>query len=316
MFSCASLKPRRRLPRSPEAMKKLFASAQPFCAVRRTGLLAAIGALLSGCSAAGALNALVPRDTYRSREGIAYGGDPRQQLDVYQPLASATTAAATPLVVFFYGGNWKSGERADYRFIGEALASQGAVAVVPDYRLYPQVRYPDFLLDSAAAARWAFEHARELGADPSNVVVMGHSAGAYNAAMLALDPRWLGPLRERLAGFIGIAGPYDFLPIENPDTQRAFSWPGTPPESQPVAHVSAKAPRTLLIAPEKDKLVNPQRSTVGLGERLKAAGVETTVRVLPGVSHTTVIGAMARPLRGLAPVWPEVARFLRLANSA
>jgi acetyl esterase/lipase len=296
-------------------MTKLFAPSRPFCRVRRTGILAAIGALLSGCSATGVLNALVPSDTYRRRDGIAYGSDPRLQLDVYQPLAGATAAAA-PLVVFFYGGNWKSGERGDYRFIGEALASQGAVVVIPDYRLYPQVRYPDFLLDSAAAVRWGFEHARELDADPSNVVVMGHSAGAYNAAMLALDPRWLGPLRERLAGFIGIAGPYDFLPIENPDTQRAFSWPGTPPQSQPVAHVSGKAPRTLLIAPEKDSLVNPQRSTVGLGERLKAAGVETTVRVLPGVSHTTVIGAMARPLRGLAPVWPEVARFLRLARPA
>ena len=297
-------------------MTKLFAPSRAFCSVRRTGILAAIGALLSGCSAAGALNALVPSDTYRRRDGIAYGSDPRQQLDVYQPLAGTPAAATPPLVVFFYGGNWKSGERGDYRFIGEALASQGAVVVIPDYRLYPQVRYPDFLLDSAAAVRWGFEHARELGADPSNVVVMGHSAGAYNAAMLALDPRWLGPLRERLAGFIGIAGPYDFLPIENPDTQRAFSWPGTPPQSQPVAHVSARAPRTLLIAPEKDNLVNPQRSTVGLGERLRAAGVDTTVRVLPGVSHATVIGAMARPLRGLAPVWPEVARFLRLAAPA
>lgn len=297
-------------------MNKLFGSRRPFCAVRRTGLLAAIGALLSGCSAAGALNALVPRDSYRGREGVAYGSDPRQQLDVYQPLAGAATPAATPLVVFFYGGNWKGGERGDYRFIGEALASQGAVVVIPDYRLYPQVRYPDFLHDSAAAVRWAFMHARELGADPSNVVVMGHSAGAYNAAMLALDSRWLGPQRERLAGFIGMAGPYDFLPIENPDTQRAFSWPGTPADSQPITHVNAKAPRTLLIAPEKDNLVNPQRSTVGLGERLRAAGVDTTVRVLPGVSHTTVIGAIARPLRGLAPVWPEVARFLRLGGTA
>jgi acetyl esterase/lipase len=296
-------------------MKKLFAS-RPFCALRRTGLLAAIGALLSGCSAAGALNALVPGDTYRRREGIAYGSDPRQQLDVYQPLAGSATGPATPLVVFFYGGNWKSGERGDYRFVGEALASQGAVVVIPDYRLYPQVRYPDFLLDSAAAVRWAFEHARELGADPSNVVVMGHSAGAYNAAMLALDPRWLGDLRERLGGFIGIAGPYDFLPIGNPDTQRAFNWPGTPADSQPVQHVRGRIPRTLLIAPEKDNLVDSQRSTVGLGARLQAAGAETTVRVLPGISHVTSVGAIARPLRGLAPVWTEVARFLRLAGSA
>lgn len=280
---------------------------------RRTCVLAAAWALLSGCSATGAINALVPRDTYRARKGTAYGSDPRQRLDVYQPVAPSADA---PVVVFFYGGNWKAGERADYKFVGEALAALGAIVVIPDYRLYPQVRYPDFLQDSAAAMKWAFDNAGRLGGDPANVVVMGHSAGAYNAAMMALDPRWLGPLREQLAGFIGIAGPYDFLPIDNPDTQRAFSWPGTPPESQPISHASARAPRTLLIAAEKDNLVNPQRNTVGLGNRLRAAGVETTVQVFSGVSHVTVIGALARPLRGLAPVLPEVARFLRLAAPA
>ena len=282
---------------------------------RRTGLLAALGALLSGCSAAGVLNTLVPDNTYRGREGIAYGADPRQQLDVYQPLASAASGKP-PLVVFFYGGNWKAGERGDYRFVGEALAARGAVVVIPDYRLYPQVHYPDFLLDSAAGVKWAFENAAQLGADPANVHVMGHSAGAYNAAMLALDPRWLGPQRERLAGFIGIAGPYDFLPIVNPDTRRAFSWPATPAESQPLRHVDPAAPRTLLLAATKDDLVNPQRNTVGLASRLQAAGVETRVRVFDGVSHVTILGALARPLRGLAPVLPEVLAFLRLGDAA
>jgi acetyl esterase/lipase len=278
---------------------------------RRTGLLAALGALLSGCSAAGVLNTLVPDNTYRGREGVAYGRNPRQQLDVYQPLAPPQRGKP-PLVVFFYGGNWKAGERGDYRFVGEALASRGAIVVIPDYRLFPEVRYPDFLVDSAAAVKWAFDHAAQLGGDPANVHVMGHSAGAYNAAMLALDPRWLGSQRDQLAGFIGIAGPYDFLPIVNPDTQRAFNWPDTPAESQPLRQVTAGAPRTLLLAATKDDLVNPQRNTVQLGERLQAAGVQTRVQLFDGVSHVTVIGAVARPLRRLAPVLPEVLAFLRV----
>ncbi len=141
---------------------------------------------------------------------------------------------------------------------------------------------------------------------------MGHSAGAYNAAMMALDPRWLGARRERLAGFIGLAGPYDFLPIENPDTQRAFSWPNTPRESQPVGYVSAKAPRTLLIAANSDNLVNPLRNTVGLANRLKAAGVDTTLRRYDNVNHVTLIGAMAGPLRFLAPVRNDVLSFTGL----
>jgi acetyl esterase/lipase len=278
---------------------------------RRVGLLAALAALITGCSATGALNALVPTQTYTGREGIAYGPGERDRLDVYQPVA-APAGQKPPLVVFFYGGNWNSGERADYRFVGEALASGGAIAVIPDYRLVPQVHYPEFLDDNARAMAWVFDQAKELGGDPNNIYVMGHSAGAYNAAMLALDPRWLGEQRNRLKGFIGIAGPYDFLPIGNPDTQRAFKWPQTQPESQPVIYASNKAPRTLLLAAKSDSLVNPQRNTLGLATRLKANGTDVTAKVLDNVSHTTVIGAMASPLRFLAPVRNEVLVFLGL----
>ena len=285
---------------------------------RRTGVLAALSALLSGCSGAGVLNALVPSGTYQGREDVGYGPDSRQRLDIYQPL-SPPAGAPPPIVVFFYGGSWTHGERADYRFVGEALASSGAIVLVADYRLSPQVRYPAFVQDSALALKWAFDHAKELGGDDSSIYVMGHSAGAYNAAMVALDARWLlevGLSPSRLAGFIGIAGPYDFLPIVNPEAQLAFNWPRTSPETQPVNHVTAAAPRTLLLAPVDDKVVNPQRSTAGLGGRLAAAGVSTTTRLLAGVSHVTIIASMAKPLRRLAPVLAEVVAFLRLSPPA
>ena len=277
---------------------------------RRTGIFAAIGALLSGCSATGAINALVPRSSYRGTEDVDYGNGARQMLDVYQPLAA--TPGGAPVIVFFYGGNWDSGERASYRFVGEALAAGGAVTFIPDYRLVPEVHYPEFLNDCAAAMAWVFDHAKDYGGDPSKIYVMGHSAGAYNASMLALDPRWLGPRRERLAGFIGLAGPYDFLPIGNPATQRAFNWPDTPRDSQPINYASAKAPRTLLVAANSDNLVNPVRNTVGLGNKLKAAGVDTTVKRYDNVSHVTLIGAMAAPLRFLAPVRDDVLEFVGL----
>ncbi|MGE0330854.1 MAG: alpha/beta hydrolase [Ramlibacter sp.] len=280
---------------------------------RRTGLLAAIAALVSGCSATAALNALVPANTYEGREGVPFGAGPRQRLDVYRPLPGQ--AGAPPIVVFFYGGNWESGERENYRFVGEFLAASGAIALIPDYRLYPQVRYPDFLKDCAAAVAWAFANAKALGGDPSRIYVMGHSAGAYNAAMMALDPRWLGAQRERLAGFVGIAGPYDFLPIENPATRRAFNWPDTPRDSQPVEYVSFKAPRTLLIAANKDKLVDPVRNTLGLARRLKAAGVDTAVRLLDGASHVTVLASVAAPLKFLSPVRQELRAFLGLSDA-
>lgn len=277
---------------------------------RRTGIFAAIGALLFGCSATGAINALVSRNSYRGTEGVDYGNGARQILDVYQPLDA--TAGGAPVIVFLYGGNWDTGERADYRFVGEALSAGGAITFIPDYRLVPEVHYPDFLNDCATAMTWVFDHAKDYGGDPSKIYIMGHSAGAYNAAMLALDPRWLGPRRERLAGFIGLAGPYDFLPIGNPATQRAFNWPNTPRESQPINYVSAKAPRTLLIAANSDNLVDPVRNTMGLGNKLKAAGVDTTIRRYDNVSHVTLIGAMAGPLRFLAPVRDDVLEFVGL----
>jgi acetyl esterase/lipase len=275
------------------------------------GLLSVAGlAALTGCSASGALNALVPSDSYRLRADIAYGPGARQRLDVYLPLERR---APGPVVVFFYGGSWTTGDRATYRFVGEALASRGIAVVVADYRLSPAVKYPVFLEDSARAVRWTVDHLGELGADPGQLFVMGHSAGAYNAAMLALDARWLagaGLQPAQLAGWIGLAGPYDFLPIGNPDVQIAFDWPGTPADSQPLVHASKNSPPALLLAARGDSTVNPVRNTEALARRLQAAGVPVGLQVYDRVSHVTLVAALATPLRGLAPVLDDITRFI------
>ena len=279
----------------------------------RRSLFAMLPALLTACSAVDLLNATVPTDTYRRTDRLAYGTDPRQLLDVYQPAAAAPKA---PLVVFFYGGSWSVGERGDYRFVGEALASRGIITIVADYRLSPAFRYPAFVQDSAAAVHWAFDHAAEYGADPSRIFVMGHSAGAYNAAMVALDKRWLaaeGLSPSRLAGWIGLAGPYDFLPIGDPQTRVAFDWPNTPASSQPLAYASPASPPALLLAAANDNVVNPGRSTVAMAERLKASGVRVDSALFDGVSHVTLLASMASVLSGRAPVLERVTGFVRSA---
>jgi acetyl esterase/lipase len=275
-------------------------------------------ALLTACSALDVLNATVPSDTYRSFANLPYGDQPRQKLDVYmpsQPLADkALAVGGTPLVVFFYGGSWSSGDRADYRFVGEALAAQGIAVVVADYRLSPEVRYPVFLQDSALATRWAFDNAQKYGADPTRIFVMGHSAGAYNAAMMALDKRWLGAVGlspARLAGWIGLAGPYDFLPIGDRKTQVAFEWPGTPPDSQALFHASSASPPALLLAPVNDSSVNTQRSTVGMAQRLKSSGVRVESELYDTVSHVTIVATLASVLRSRAPVLERVTGFVK-----
>lgn len=281
-------------------------------------LLAALVAALAlmACSPITALNALAPAGTHTRTAGVAYGDGPRQKLDIYRPAQPAPTGG-WPVVVFFYGGSWNSGARGDYAFVGEALAARGILTLVADYRLYPEVRYPDFLRDGAAALAWGLEHASPLGGNPRRVFVMGHSAGAYNAAMLALDARWLqgnpagAHQPAELAGFIGLAGPYDFLPMTNEDTQPVFFHPNYPPGSQPVSHVSRTAPPTFLGAARDDRLVDPQRNTLGLASRLQALHVPVTVKTYDGVSHATLIGAFGAPLRWLAPVLDDVVTFIQ-----
>jgi acetyl esterase/lipase len=281
---------------------------------RRWLTLLGLAPLLQACSPLRLINATVPSNTHTVQRDEAYGSAARQRMDVYRPVGAAPDA---PMAVFFYGGSWSSGERADYKFVGEALASRGIVTVIADYRLSPEVRYPVFLQDCALAVRWARDNAQRLGASPARLFVTGHSAGAYNAAMLALDPRWLSEVAMQpteLAGWAGLAGPYDFLPIGIPQVQRAFNWPDTPADSQPLFHASASTGlkhRVLLLAAKSDTLVNPQRNTQAMAQALRQRGTTVELELFDRVSHTTLIGALAPPLRGLAPVLERFSAFLQ-----
>jgi acetyl esterase/lipase len=276
---------------------------------------------VAACSPLCLVNALTPADTYEASANLEYGSDPRQKLDVYQPSPSPDMRMPPdgyPVVVFFYGGSWTSGERRDYKFIGEALASQGIVSIVADYRLYPQVRYPDFLTDCALAVAWAAREALHYNGDPKRLYLMGHSSGAYNAAMLALDARWLtsaGLAPSALAGWIGLAGPYDFFPMTNLKAQPVFNHPNYPAGSQPIDYASKTSPRTFLAAASSDAVVNPDRNTQQLAEKLRSAGVSVTLRIYPSPNHYTLIGAFARPLRSLAPVLEDIVAFVRAEPS-
>ncbi|MES2886429.1 MAG: alpha/beta hydrolase [Pseudomonadota bacterium] len=292
---------------------------------KRVGWLVVLGTVIAGLLALGAcapltvVNALVPSSTYELRDGIAYGAGNRQTLDVYRPTVAPQSPSGWPVVVFFYGGTWTQGNRADYKFVGEAMASRGYLTLVADYRLYPEVRFPDFLRDSATAVGFALEHSAQWGGDPRKVFVMGHSAGAYNAAMVALDARQLqavGHSPSELAGWIGLAGPYDFLPIENPEAQLVFHHPDYPPGTQPIDFVSPQSPPAFLGAARSDNLVNPHRNSGGLAKRLQAAQVPVSLRYYDRVNHVTLAVALAPPARWLAPVLDDMDAFLAAPRSA
>ena len=285
-------------------MLKLFAIALAVLALALAGV-----AIAYRISPLHTFNTLAPRDggsTVAAR-GIAFGSHERQRLDIYRPRIARDGA---PVIVFFYGGSWNSGTRTGYDFVGRALAAQGFITVIPDYRLVPGVVYPAFLEDGAAAVRWVRENIAEHDGDPDRIVLMGHSAGAYNAAMLALDPRWLGQDRSAIRGMVGLAGPYDFLPLDTPATRAAFGQEENLAETQPVTHASASAPPLLLLTGEDDRTVRP-RNSESLARALTEAGGKAEVVRYDGVDHIAIVAALSRPLRRRAPVLEDAVRFAR-----
>lgn len=269
-----------------------------------------LAAMVAGCSTTGVLNAVSASPAVAVTKDVAYGREARQRLDVYAPKARVT---GRPVVVFFYGGSWDSGDKADYAWVGQALAGQGYVAVVADYRLYPRVRWPDFLRDSALATRWARDHAAAFGGEPARLVVLGHSAGAYNAIELAVDRRWLAAVgmdpQHDLRGAVGLSGPYDFLPLKSEELKIIFGPEVGRPDTQPINHVDGRSPPLLLITGDRDTTVRPGNSD-RLAARVRAAGGAVEVIHYPRLDHVRTVGALAGPLRWIAPVMRDTARFV------
>lgn len=253
------------------------------------------------------LNALTSEAGYEVCTSIPYGVDARQTLDVYSP----AKAASAPVVVFFYGGSWQTGSKESYLFAAVALAKRGHVIVVPDYRLYPEVRYPAFLEDGALAVKWAKHNARTYGGDPGRLFVMGHSAGAYIAAMLAIDDRWLARAglspQADIAGLVGLSGPYDFLPLKDRTLKTIFGG-AERRETQPIAHVSGHEPPALLITGQLDRTVAPGNSK-RLAARLREAGSRVQLVTIWNLGHLETIGSLAPVLRFFAPTLRHIDDF-------
>jgi acetyl esterase/lipase len=269
----------------------------------------------AGLSPVALMNALAPRAGVR-QVAEAYAGGPRNGVDLYAPRPIRPGA---PIVVFFYGGGWEDGRRDMYRFVGATLAMHGVVAVIPDYRIYPDARFPDFIEDGAQAVAWARAHGVAHGGDPARLFLMGHSAGAQIATLLSLDSTWLAalgmdPARD-IAGTIGLAGPYDFLPLDTPTLRAIFGPEQDWPRSQPINFVTPHAPPMLLAAPRWDSSVDPG-NTARLAARLRDSGVCVVERIYRFAGHRTLLGAFGAPLTKLAPVRADVLRFVAAPATA
>jgi acetyl esterase/lipase len=272
-------------------------------------LVVACGAALVGCSGFSFFVANAPNafGSFRRTADLSYGEDARQRLDVYAP----KHPDHRPVIIFFYGGTWSTGKKSEYAFVGAALAERGYVTVIPDYRLYPEVRFPGFVEDGARAVAWVQQHARDFGGDPDRLVIMGHSAGAHIAALLALNPSYLAAAGVRphsVAGFIGLSGPYALVP--DTDTLHAiFGAPYTPNDWQPVHFANRTSPPTLLLHGADDKVVYSAH-TEKLRDALRSQGVEVETHLYPGRGHADTIASFSVVARYRTPALAQTLAFL------
>jgi acetyl esterase/lipase len=275
----------------------------------KTGMAALLGFLLTACSPAGLINLAVPRAGYHIVRGLAYGPDPRQRLDFYVP---DNPGPHMPVLLFFYGGSWQGGTKSLYLAFGQAFASQGILVAIADYRLYPQVRYPAFIQDSARALAYVRDHAGDYGGDTARLFVSGHSAGAYNAMMLAADGTYLkeaGAEISDICGVIGIAGPYDFLPLTDSNLIAMFGG-AERRDTQPITYIDGKRPPMLLAYGTADDVVGPGNSE-RLAAKLKSFGSPVTVKSYPGIGHIGIILSLAPGFRGRTTLRQDMLDFMQ-----
>lgn len=254
-----------------------------------------------------------PMDDLEITRDVAYAPGDRHGLDIYAPRGPGERR---PVAIYLYGGAWASGAKADYAWVGAALARRGYVAIVPDYRVYPQGLWPMFLEDNAAAVRWSKDHAANYGGDPSALVLMGHSSGAFNAISLAVDRRWLNgfgmdPLDLRAV--IGLSGPYVMFPLDGPREHAIFG-----PErgySEPADHVDGRSPPLLLITGDKDRAAEPSDSDTVGAKVLEKGGVAKVIHY-PSLGHADTQNALAVPSGGTPPIMDEILRFLGAQGAA
>ena len=280
------------------------------CTLRKVGALFT-AALLASCSPFTVLNGLGPDGGYAKMSSVAYGSSSRQQLDVYQPTVSRNGI----VVVFFYGGGWSMGQRAEYRFVAQTLTRHGATVVVADYRLHPEVVFPEFMHDAAAAVAWTHRNIAQYGGDPAKIYLLGHSAGAHIATLLALDTQYLqlqGVNTTILAGVVGLSTPADFAATLEAKYRPVFVDQARLVLAQPIRYVRADAPPMLLQHGADDTLVLPRNSAV-LAQAIQAAGGQARARIYPDKGHSGMLLIFSEVL-GRSVILDDTLGFLGLGG--
>jgi acetyl esterase/lipase len=252
--------------------------------------------LLAGCSPLAYVNFQVSRSLQTAKD-IAYGDKDGQRLDVY----TRPDIPSKGVIIFAHGGYWDTGTKNDYPFLADSFTELGYTTVTVGYRLVPTVTFPGYVGDVALAVKWTVDNIAQYGGNPEKILLMGHSAGAHIAALVAFDERYLarqGLPQDTITGFIGLAGPYDFLPVA-PDDVRSIAALGaleTYADTQPINFVDSNDPPALIGYTLKDRTVNPNNS-IRFVAKIREVGGSVEEHQYDGVDHVTILGSLARASR-------------------
>jgi acetyl esterase/lipase len=264
------------------------------------------------------VNGLAGFDDYAVVKDIQYGTSELNHLDIYIPADSDQQSSLNiPVIVFFYGGCWGgcyTGLKEDYLFVAQALTSRGYIAVLADYRRYPQVRFPSIIDDARQATEWVKQNIVNYAGDANSIFLMGHSAGAHLAALLTLDESYLSlQTRQAIRGFIGLAGPYDFLPLTEPYQYALFAPQESYPKSQPINFVEGTEPPLLLLYGKDDETVKP-RNIINLAAKVQQLGGSVTTQFYDDIDHIDILAALSIPLRSRKSVLDDINQFIALQH--
>ncbi len=280
--------------------------------LRLSAICGGLLTILTACSGTVLLNALASSDGYTVQRDIPYvtvgENNPRQMLDIYVP---TKPDAGHSVVLFFYGGSWQFGSKDQYLFFAQALTERGYTVVVANYRLAPEVHFPAFLDDSAAALVWTHQHIANYGGNPARLFIAGHSAGAYNAMMLTLNDNYVkkaGGTMDMIHGTIGISGPYKFLPLQD-DNLAALFGGAERPETEAYTFADHRTSPMLLATGTDDDLVDPEHTTL-MAARQRELGTDVTTHYYEGTGHIGIILSTARGFRSKTTLLQDISSFV------
>lgn len=245
------------------------------------------GLITSACSDAGLAAVNIPAGFKSGQvvENVSYGTLPLQKMDIYIPDVKA--AENLPVIIFMHGGRWTDGDKNQYAFMGKKLNEYGFITVIPNYRKYPDIKFPIFIEDTARAISYTYDHIAEYNGNPNNIHLMGHSSGAHMAALAIADRSYLNAFDKTpdiIKSFAGLSGPYDFVPQAR-DIKSIFAPPENYPKMQVTNFIDGTEPPMLLVHGRDDDTVElPNLEKLARGINAHNGHVETLIP--DGINHT------------------------------